>query len=113
LTCPLAHKRIARIEAAGGVREWEARIADDPELAAAMRRAHASYREARGDDHEGGIAGIRGEGLKCLHAHFAHHRAGGDNPVGSGVAEEVEPLSCTVPCVANGARNSEWREPVD
>lgn len=111
LTCPLAHKRIARLEAAGGVREWEARIATDRELAEAMRRAHASYRASRGGEHEGGIAGIRGEGLKCLHAHFAHHRAGADNPVGAGVATQVEPLDCTTACVVNGQRDPEWREP--
>lgn len=113
LTCPLAHKRIARLEAAGGVRTWEARIADDPDLAEAMKRAHASYRAARGDDHEGGIAGIRGEGLKCLHAHFAHHRGGGVNPVGAGVAVEIEPLDCEARCVVDGARNPQWREPID
>lgn len=113
LTCPLARKRIARLEAAGGVREWEARMDADDELAAAMARAHESYRETRGDDHEGGIAGIRGEGLKCLHAHYAHHRGGGDNPVGAGVADDIEPLDCVVGCVADGERNADWREPVD
>ena len=111
LTCPLAHRRIARLEADGGVRTWEAQLADDPELASAMERAHVSYRRARGGDHEGGIAGIRGEGLKCLHAHFAHHRAGGDNPVGAGVAQSVEPLDCATACIVDGARDPAWREP--
>jgi hypothetical protein len=38
------------------------------------------------DDHKGpapygGVGGTR-EGLKCLHAHYAHWLAGGDDPVG-------------------------------
>jgi hypothetical protein len=38
------------------------------------------------DGHEGpapygGVGGTR-EGLKCLHAHYAHWLAGGDDPVG-------------------------------
>lgn len=113
LSCPLAHRRIARLEAAGGVRAWEARLASEPALAEAMSQAHAHYRDARGGSHDGGIAGIRGTGLKCLHAHFAHHRAGGNNPVGAGVAAQTEPLNCTSACVCDGSRDPGWREPVD
>lgn len=113
LCCPLAHRRIARLEAQGGVREWERRLESDAALARDMVAAHERYREARGGSHAGGIAGIRGEGLKCLHAHFAHHHAGGANPVGRGVGEIVEPLDCSSPCVTDGARDPAWREPTE
>ena len=31
-------------------------------------------------------------GVKCLHAHYAYHLAGGDDPVGAWVASRVEPV---------------------
>lgn len=123
LSCPLAHKRIARLEAAGGVRAWEARIAAEPALKEALEAAHARYaaeREAAVPEDaphrpRGGIAGIVGGGVKCLHAHYADHAAGGPNPVGAGVAEEIEPLDCEAPCVRRTAEGAErdpgWREP--
>ena len=126
LTCPLAHRRIARLEAAGQVRVWERRVRDDEALAEAMRRAHASYAAERDAAFpaataarrpSGGVAGIDPTtgGLKCLHTHYAHARAGGDNPVGRAVATEVEPLDCAEPCVVTGPerarRSSSWREP--
>ena len=125
LTCPLAHRRIARLEAAGEVRAWERRLAEDPSLRSAMGRAHAAYAVAREatvpDDARhrpsGGVAGLDPEsgGLKCLHTHYAHARAGGDNPVGAAVASDIEPLDCARPCVVvdeGGARRSpHWREP--
>src|SRR5689334_6832592 len=43
LTCPLADRRIARVENAGGVREADARVASDPEFAAAFARAEQAY----------------------------------------------------------------------
>ncbi|MGE0710948.1 MAG: DUF501 domain-containing protein [Planctomycetota bacterium] len=120
LTCPLARLRISRLESAGGVREWAARVEQDPELGAALERAHAAYRAARAGHLPpesplrarlaGGVAGVA-RGVKCLHAHYAHARAGGANPVGSGVAAEVEPLDCAEPCVLpDGTRNPAWRE---
>ena len=36
----------------------------------------------------GGVAGTR-TGVKCLHAHYAWHLAGGDDPVGRWVANEL------------------------
>jgi uncharacterized protein len=35
------------------------------------------------------VGGTR-EGVKCLHAHFAWHLAGGDDPVGRWVAERLD-----------------------
>ena len=36
----------------------------------------------------GGVAGTR-TGVKCLHAHYAYHLAGGDDPVGRWVAAKL------------------------
>ncbi len=44
LTCPLAHRRIARIEARGGVREAQAELEADPRLARALAEAQRSIR---------------------------------------------------------------------
>ncbi len=49
--------------------------------------------------------------MKCLHAHYADHAAGNENPVGAAVAPWIEPLDCTVPCVAEGVANPDWVEP--
>lgn len=126
LTCPLAHRRIARLEAAGQVRAWEQRLREDAELAAAMERAHEAYAAERDASPlpegakrrpTGGVAGLdpRAGGLKCLHTHYAHARAGGPNPVGAAIAREIEPLDCAAPCVVRDAqgtrRSSSWREP--
>jgi hypothetical protein len=123
LTCPLASRRIGRVEAAGGVRSAEARIEADPVIGARHRRAMVRYADARdslvdpevtGPRPAGGVAGAR-RGVKCLHAHYADHAAGNDNPTGEWVAPDVEPLDCLVPCVVeidgHIARNPEWREP--
>ena len=76
---------ISRLEAAGGVNRAEAEV-DADELADAHAR-YASERDAaipRGHDGprpSGGVGGTR-TGVKCLHAHYAWHLAGGDDPVG-------------------------------
>jgi hypothetical protein len=123
LTCPLATRRIGRLEAAGAVRSAERYLGAEPAAAARMQAAHRRYADERdeavppGADRRptGGVAGIRGEGVKCLHAHYADHAAGHDNPVGELVAPWVEPLDCPVPCVREPAgraeRNPDWREP--
>ena len=62
----------------------------------------------------GGVGGSSG-GVKCLHAHYADHAAGNANPIGEMVAPDVEPLDCTVPCVAERdgevTLNPDWSEP--
>ncbi|MAQ14255.1 MAG: hypothetical protein CMN30_05610 [Sandaracinus sp.] len=128
LTCPLAHRRIARLEAAGEVRAFDRRRREDPDFAAAMEATHARYAAERDelvpDDARlrprGGVAGSRG-GVKCLHAHFADQRAiaagatEGSNPVGAETAAAVEPLNCAFPCVTErdgvAVRSPEWVEP--
>jgi hypothetical protein len=80
------------LESAGGVRQAEHDV-DAGEL----RAAHEEYARERDAalllDHEGprpvgGVGGTR-TGVKCLHAHYAFHLAGGDDPVGRWVAERL------------------------
>ena len=122
LTCPLATRRIGRIEADGGVKRAEDRIASDQEFAAAHQAAMDRYRDDRealmessqgGPRPSGGVGGTR-RGVKCLHSHFADYAAGNANPVGAETAASVEPLDCMVPCVSSEAgsveKNVEWTE---
>lgn len=124
LTCPLAVLRISRMEAGGGVKQADADLAADPALAARHRRSMARYARDRdallpdgwkGPRPSGGVAGSTG-GVKCLHAQYADAAAGNDNAIGSGVARTIEPLNCTVACVAIGPEgveaNGAWIEPV-
>jgi hypothetical protein len=83
---------VARLEAAGGVKAAEAAV--DPDT---LARAHARYAADRdaeiarthdGPRPNGGVGGTR-RGVKCLHAHYAWHLAGGDDPVGRWVAERL------------------------
>ena len=83
---------VSRLEAAGGVRAAEAAVSP-AELAA----AHARYAAERdvalpaghgGPRPSGGVGGTR-RGVKCLHAHYAWHLAGGDDPVGRWVEERL------------------------
>ncbi len=85
--------RISRLESAGGVGRAEASV-DPDELADAHRRYAAERDTAIPDGYTGhrpsaGVGGTR-RGVKCLHAHYAWHLAGGDDPVGRWVAEHIE-----------------------
>lgn len=122
LACPLANRRIGRVESAGGVQAMERKYLADADFAAHLDRAHARYAAERdalvpeAAEHRpgGGVAGVR-VGVKCLHAHYADHAVGNDNPVGAVTAPWVEPLECTVPCVVESeegpVRNAQWVEP--
>ena len=96
LVGPVEREAVSRIEADGGVRAAGAEI-DPDELAA----AHARYAAERdgampaghaGPSPYGGVGGTR-QGVKCLHAHYACHLAGGDDPVGRWVAERLAPVT--------------------
>lgn len=84
---------VSRIEAAGGVREAEAQV-DSGRLAAA-HAAYATERDAAipaghaGPRPSGGVGGTA-RGVKCLHAHYAYHLAGGDDPVGGWVERRLD-----------------------
>lgn len=83
---------VSRLEAAGGVRAAEREV-DAAELAAAHER-YAAERDAvlptghDGPRPSGGVGGTR-LGVKCLHAHYAWHLAGGADPVGRWVADRL------------------------
>jgi hypothetical protein len=96
LTCPGAVKAVARIEADGWIKRLEARGRDNPAFGSALEAAHREHAAERGRwvpeaSRWGGVGGARA-GVKCLHAHYANHLAGGDDPVGAWVAERVEPV---------------------
>lgn len=83
---------VSRLEAAGGVRAAEAAVA-----AGDLAEAHDRYAAERdalvAPDHDGprpsgGVGGTR-QGVKCLHAHYAWFLAGGDDPVGRWVQEQL------------------------
>lgn len=85
-------RAVSTLEAAGGVRAAEAAV--DPGAVAAAHARYAAERDAAlppahtGPRPSGGVAGTR-KGVKCLHAHYAWHLAGGDDPIGRWVAEQL------------------------
>ena len=97
LTCPDAVAAVSRIEADG----WIARLSEDAAFAPAIEAAHRAYAAEREELLEGagawgGVGGTRA-GLKCLHAHYAFHLAGGDDEVGRWTADRVEPVHPSEP----------------
>jgi hypothetical protein len=92
LVDPVLVTRVSRIESTGGVRAAEAAVDGD-----ALLRAHGQYAAERdavlpaghtGPSPHGGVGGTQ-RGVKCLHAHYAFHLAGGDDPVGQWVADRL------------------------
>lgn len=83
---------VGRLESAGGVRRAEQAI--DPNDLAAAHARYAAERDATipagfdGPRPSGGVGGTR-SGVKCLHAHLAWYLAGGSDPVGRWVANEL------------------------
>jgi len=93
--CGTAEVRaVSRLESDGGVHRVELLFpADD---IAAAHAAYAAERDAAiPSDHagprpSGGVGGTERGGLKCLHAHFAHYLAGGNDAVGRWVADQLD-----------------------
>lgn len=84
---------VSRLESAGGVDEAEAEIGLE-----ALAEVHDRYRAERdallpenydGPKPSAGVGGTR-VGVKCLHAHYAFHLAGGDDPVGRWVQARLD-----------------------
>ena len=92
LVDPDLNLQVSRLEAAGGVREAQAAV--DPDELRAAHDAYAAERDAAiptghtGPRPSGGVGGTR-QGVKCLHAHYAHLLAGGDDPVGRWTAAQL------------------------
>ena len=102
LTHPVAVAVVSTLEAGGLMREMNERLAADPELAAAHRRAHEDYLARRGElvggvlgDDVAEIAGISAGGMpdrvKCLHVLVGHALAVGPgvNVLGDEVLERI------------------------
>lgn len=111
LTCPRAASKIGTLEASGLMKEMQARLAEDEELAAAYAAAHERYLAAReAIAKEKGlsveeIAGISAGGMpdrvKCLHvlAGQALAQGRGVNPLGDEVLDLLGEWWNAGPCV--------------
>ena len=96
LTCPVAGRAASRLESQGWIRTWNARAEKDEALATALAVTHEEYARERSRGFPqalawGGVGGAS-RGVKCLHAHYANHLAGGRDPIGAWVAGEIEPV---------------------
>lgn len=98
LVCRHLSAAVARLEAAGGVKEIET----DPAGAEALAGAHARHRELTGR----GVAGTTDPGhAKCLHAHLAFAIAEGGGPVADWIAARADlrpPASCCLSGAGEG-----------
>ncbi|POM27508.1 hypothetical protein BTM25_19230 [Actinomadura rubteroloni] len=110
LTCPKAASAIGTLEGSGVMREMQARLAEDSELAAAYRAAHDDYLARRdAAAAEDGVeplpagtqsAGGMPERVKCLHALIAHELAvPGANPFGREALDALPEWWRSGPCV--------------
>jgi len=109
LTHPLLTAAASRLESDGVMREMTARLAEDPQLASAYRRAHESYLaerdaiESLGTTFSGGGMPDR---VKCLHVLMAHSLAKGKgvNPFG----DEALAMLAAEPEMAGILAREEW-----
>jgi hypothetical protein len=102
LTCPHLVAAVSRLEAAGGVERWSARVEAEPELRASLDEATERQRALRerlaagdtgsddGASLRTGIGGAaRPERLKCLHAHVAWALVDADYALGQAILDEL------------------------
>lgn len=109
LTHPALTAAASRLESSGMMREMTERLAQDPELAAAYRRAHESYLAERdaieplGTTFTGGGMPDR---VKCLHVVIAHSLAKGPgvNPFG----DEALAVLAAEPAMAGILERDTW-----
>ena len=104
LTCARLAARIGTLEAEGRMKEMTARLAEDPELAAAYLRAHQAYlaeRDAIAPLGTDVSAGGMPDRVKCLHVAVAHALAAGPgvNPFGDEALDELGDWWAAGPCV--------------
>jgi hypothetical protein len=109
LTHPVLTAAASQLESSGLMKEMTARLATDPDLAAAYRRAHESYLAERdaieplGTTFTGGGMPDR---VKCLHVLIAHSLAKGSgvNPLG----DEALAMLATEPAMAGILVPEQW-----
>lgn len=106
LTCPRATGAVSTLESAGLMREMNARLAQEPDLAARYEQAHDRYLRRREElEVVPEIAGVSAGGMpnrvKCLHVALAQALAEGPggNPFGDEVRDRVGPWWADGPCV--------------
>jgi len=112
LTHPALTAAASRLESSGVMKEMTVRLAAEPELAAAYRRAHESYLAERdaveplGTTFSGGGMPDR---VKCLHVLIAHSLAKGRgvNPLGDEALAMLPDWSAAGPCVDLGPSREE------
>ena len=110
LTCPAAVAAVSHLEANGVMREAEALLETNPQIAAAYARAHELYirqrtqtGEAAGIGEVPEIAGVSAGGMprrvKCFHALLGHALAAGRgvNPIGDWVLDRLAELPASDP----------------
>lgn len=110
LTHPALTAAASRLESEGVMRAMTTRLAAEPDVAAAYRRAHESYLAERdameplGTDFSGGGMPDR---VKCLHVLIAHSLAKGRgvNPLG----DEALALLAADPAMAGILRPEDWQ----
>ena len=98
LTCPKAAAAIGTLESSGLMRDMEARLAAEPDLAARYRAAHDAYLAERDEldrveELDGTSAGGMPNRVKCLHVLVAHSLAVGPgvNPLGDEALDALGP----------------------
>ena len=109
LTHPALTAAASRLESEGVMREMTARLPEDPDLAAAYRRAHESYLAERdaieplGTTFSGGGMPDR---VKCLHVVMAHSLAKGRgvNPFG----DEALAMLADEPAMSGILAKGDW-----
>jgi uncharacterized protein len=117
-TCPALVAAVSALESAGGVRRFEALLADDDRLRGSLSAATRYERRRRRDlaarceapPRDGGaslatgIGGVaRRQALKCLHCHAAHALARPQYLFGALILEAAAPLYSARACCTPGA----------
>jgi hypothetical protein len=107
LTCPRAASLIGTLEGSGLMKEMQARLGEEPDLAAGYQAAHESYlafRRTLGDvpEIDGVTAGGMPDRVKCLHVLAGHALAAGPgvNPLGDEVLDLLGEWWSSGPCVS-------------
>ena len=107
LSCPLAVKKVAQLEAAGLIKELEQKLKLETALQKAFLKGVHEYQQRRKEllkDKEkdvgtaflkSGVGGSRNLlAIKCLHAHLAHFLATKNNPIGELVFKQFSWANC-------------------